>query len=284
MIGYTGRTMSAFDAFTGEKLWTAEDIISISGVSGVQKIDNNYLLGYNDGEMIVIRSSDGTVMWEMDIPNGGGHPGSGTYFDGHYSASMKKYIGHIWDPDLYEGQIRCYDLSNPATEATVAWTYVSDTPAEILCSGDGRFYLGSTEATVFALDGETGERVWDTSTNGGLVQQSAFYYNGKLYTSAVSTQMTCFDGETGEIVWQYEKGARAFSAYRGCAGDGMVFDTTIELDPHGHVRAWDAETGEQLWKQPAYFNIAYTTMAFADGKVYTSVCDQSAGIRTGGPH
>jgi outer membrane protein assembly factor BamB len=282
MIGFSGRTLSAFDAFTGQRLWVAEDIISISGVSGVQKLDDNYLLGENDRQMTCIRISDGTVMWEIDMPTGTGMPGSGSYFDGHYSTSMKKHIHQTWEPDLYEGQIHCYDLSDPANEPPLAWTYVSTSPAEILCSGDGRFYLGSTEATVIAIDGETGEFLWETSTNGGLVQQSAFYYNGKLYTSAVSTQMTCFDGETGEIVWQYEKGPRAFSAYRGCAGDGMVFDTTMELEPHGAVRAWDAETGELLWAQPAYFNIAYTTMAYADGKVYTSVCDRSTGIQTGG--
>ncbi len=62
----------------------------------------------------------------------------------------------------------------------------------------------------------------------------------------------------------------------------MIFESTVELDPYGTIGAWDAETGERLWKQAGYFNIHYATMAYADGKVYGIKCDQAAGRSTGG--
>jgi outer membrane protein assembly factor BamB len=191
------------------------------------------------------------------------------------------YFNHAYDLDASQAQIVGHDVSNPAVEAPIAWVYPCDTPGEILCSGGGLVYIGSTEGKVYALNSD-GERVWISSTLGGIAQQSAMYSDGKLFISANTWQMICFDAETGERLWATYKGDRAFSAYRGTVGMGMVFDTTVELDPHGHVRAFDVETGTQLWKQPAYFNIAYTTMACADGKVYTSVCDRSTGIQTGG--
>jgi outer membrane protein assembly factor BamB len=280
--GVQGTALHAFNAFTGEKIWDSLGNVSINGVSGVSKLDDNYLFGETTTAMICIRISDGKVMWTEQIPNGVGHPGSGTYFAGQYSDSMKLHFAVAWDDSKNQAQVLCYDLSDPTKAPPIKWTYIADSPSEILCSGGGKVYLGTTEATVYALDGATGERVWQTHTKGGLVQQNAMFYDGNLYTSAVSTQLTCFDGTTGDIVWQYEKGPRTFSAYRGAAGYGIIYDATVEVDPHGYVRAWDAATGELLWKQPAYYNIHYATMALADGKLYSSTCDQAAGAATAG--
>ncbi|MCW4010481.1 MAG: PQQ-binding-like beta-propeller repeat protein [Candidatus Bathyarchaeota archaeon] len=280
--GTAGASVVAFDALTGQKVWTANVSKPFRGVSGVQKLNDDYLLGYDNGFLAAIKTDDGTTAWEMDIPNGSGIPGSGSYFAGHYSDSLKIFACASWDPVTNEAKFLGFDLSDPSTVPTIAWTYLTDSPAEMLCSGDGKFYLGTTEATVVAINGENGERMWETSSKGGLVQQSAIYQDGNLYTSAVTWQMTCIDTATGEIKWQAEKGARAFSAYRGAAGLGMVFDATVELDPHGTIRAWDVETGEELWRQPAYFNIHYATMAVADGKLYSSTCDQPASGQTGG--
>ncbi len=280
--GATGASVIAYDALTGQKVWTANVPKPFKGVSGVQKLDDTYLLGYDVGFLTAVKIADGTVAWTVDIPGGSGLPGTGSYFAGHYSDSMKIFASSAWNAATNEAMFVGYDLSNPSTPPSIAWTYKTDTPAEMLCSGDGKFYLGTTEATVVAIDGKTGVRVWESHTRGGLVQQSAIYQNGNLFTSAVTWQMTCFDSATGQIKWQTEKGARAFSAYRGAAGFGMVFDATVELDPYGTIRAWDAETGTELWRQPAYFNIHYCTMAVADGKLYSSTCDQGATSQTGG--
>ncbi|MBX5320474.1 MAG: PQQ-binding-like beta-propeller repeat protein [Candidatus Bathyarchaeia archaeon] len=286
MIGITPSQMRlfAYDAFTGELIYAvpAPGTPAPSGTAGLYKLDDTYLLLQGTTGAVCRRIDNGEVVWTLTIPGGMGLPGSGTYFAGHYSESMKKLFTHSWNASTHQGQILAYDLSNPSNPPPLAWRYLADSPSEILCSGDGKLFLGTTEGTVYALNGTTGERVWQTHGKGGLIQQSAIYYNGKLYTSATTTQMTCFDGKTGEILWQYEKGPRAFSAYRGAAGHGMIFDTTVETDPHGWVYAWDAETGEVRWKQPGYYYISYTTMAVADGKVYTTTCDWMAGAVVAG--
>jgi outer membrane protein assembly factor BamB len=103
------------------------------------------------------------------------------------------------------------------------------------------------------------------------------YYDGKLIISATNWYLTALDGATGEMLWQTPKGERAFTAYHGCIGEGMIFDQTDELDPYGSVGAWDLETGERIWKNAGYFNIRYSTMAYADGKVYGTKCDRGGG-------
>ncbi len=286
-----GKTLRAYDALTGASLYnsTATGTSNPSTVSGVQKLDNTYMLTYGVGfaeagigSLVVRKIATGEVVWSMNLPYDGPNPGSWHYFCGQYSDSMNMYYAHGWDPENLKAFLVAYDLSDPSKQAPEAWKYLCDKPSELLCSGDGKVFAGTTGASVIALNGTTGERIWETSTNGGLVQQQAMYYDGKLYTSATTTQMTCFDGETGQILWQDERGPRVFTAYRGALGHGMVFEATVELEPHGNIRAWDIDTGALLWMAPAYFNIAYITMAVADGKLYTSTCDQAAGIRTGG--
>ncbi|MCW4010739.1 MAG: PQQ-binding-like beta-propeller repeat protein, partial [Candidatus Bathyarchaeota archaeon] len=279
----SGTTLSAYDALTGVELYSVNEPQSqrVSGGNAVQKLDDTYLLTMGSTGCNCYLIETGELVWTSATPNANRQPGSGTYFGGHYSTSMKMFFNHAYDTELHQAQTVALDISNPAEEPTIAWIYASDSPSELLCSGDGKVFLGSTEGEVYALNTE-GERVWQSSTLGGIAQQSAIYYNGNLYTSAVSWQLTCFDGETGDMLWQAEKGIRAFSAYRGAAGAGIIFDATVELDPYGTIGAWDAETGERLWKQPAYFNIHYDTMAYADGKVYGIKCDRAAGSSTGG--
>jgi eukaryotic-like serine/threonine-protein kinase len=280
----SGTTVMAFDALTGASLYnsTAPGTDSAAGVEAISKLDETYFLTNGNGGMTVRRIADGQLVWNMSTPNANRNPGSGTYFGGHYSTSMKMYFNHAYDIVKHQAQIVAVDVSNPAVPQTQpTWIWACDMASEILCSGEGRLYLGTTEGEVYALNA-TGQRVWQSPTWGGLVQQAAMYYEHKLYTSAVTWQMTCFDGATGQKIWQTQKGIRAFTAYHGACGAGMIFDATDDVDPYGSIGAWDAATGVRLWKQPAYFNIHYDTMAYADGKVYGIKCDRAAGTVTAG--
>ena len=278
-----GNRLLAYNAITGDELYdvSASGTPSANSVNAVFKIDDTYLLVSGSGGAVCRKIATGEPVWSVATVGGGKHPGSAPYFSGQYSTSMKQWVTCDYDSTTYEALVIGYDLSDPSTEPSIAWTYVSEQSANILCCGDGKVFLGTTESHVYALDAN-GTRVWQSSTLGGILQQSAMYYDHKLYTSAVSWQINCFDGETGEHLWQADKGDRAFSAYRGAAGAGMIFESTDELYPYSTVGAWDAETGERLWKQPAYFNIHYATMAYADGKVYGITCDRPAGSATGG--
>jgi outer membrane protein assembly factor BamB len=279
----SGTRLLAYNALTGDLLYDvdAPGTPSPNTVNPTSKLDDTYLLVSGSSGIVCRKIDTGQVIWNMTIPNGGGHPGSAPYFSGRYSTSMKMFIATAYDTTNHHAQVIAYDLSNPSIQPTVAWTYVAESSSELLCCGDGKVFLGTTESTVYALN-SNGIRVWESSTLGGIAQQAAIYYDHKLYTSAVTWQIDCFEGETGKLLWQTDKGIRAYSAYHGAAGAGMIFDSTDELDPYGSIGAWDAETGERLWKNAGYFNIHYATMAYADGKVYGIKCDRPAGSVTGG--
>jgi outer membrane protein assembly factor BamB len=279
----SGDRVYCYDALTGSEVWVSDPdgSISASGQNNVFKLDDTYFLTQGSQGISVRRISDGQQIWQFDFPMGQhGMPGSGSYFGGHYSDSMKMWMQGYSDPSYDDptkqhAGVIAIDLSDPSVPQTEPlWDYEADTTSEVLCSGDGLLFLGSTEGDIIALN-TNGTKEWQGFLQGGVAQQTAMYYDGKLICSAVSWYLTAFDGATGERLWQTPKGIRAFTAYHGCIGAGMIFDETDELDPYGSVGAWDFETGERIWKNAGYFNIRYDTMAYADGKVYGIKCDRT---------
>jgi eukaryotic-like serine/threonine-protein kinase len=280
----SGTTVYAYDALSGQRLYisNASGTAAPTGNNAIFQLDNTYFLTQGGTGITVRRISDGSLVWSYSFPEGAhGMPGSGSYFGGRYSTSMKLWLMTFSKPSDVSKQtsagIVAIDLSNPAVAQTQPkWTLLTDASGELLCCGDGMAFMGTTEGDVVAVNAN-GQVVWQTALLGGVAQQAAIYYNHKLYISAVSWYLTCLDGATGEMLWQTLKGIRAFTAYHGCAGAGMIFDETDEIDPYGSVGAWDAETGERIWKNAAYFSIRYDTMAYADGKVYGIKSDRAGG-------
>jgi len=276
-------TLNAYHPFTGDLIYTQNLQSSAIGGGGITKIDDTYLFVDTMSGVEVRRISDGTFVSNFTVPYLQGHPGSAQYFPGTWSSTLKmKYI-LSYDMVELKGLVNAIDLSDP-TNPKSAWTYTAKAVSEIQAYGDGKLFVGTTACTVYALNATTGELLWE-SPKTGMVQQHGFYYDGNFYHAAASQVMACWDGDTGEVLWEYDSsqlGERSYFAYRGAAGYGRVYDCSISIDPHGWVVCWDAKTGELLWKQPAYYNIAYNTVAVGGGKVYASICDQSAGAVTAG--
>ncbi len=280
----SGATIYAYNAYTGASVWntTLKQSASGFGTTSVAKIDDTYFF-VNTAGPEVHRISDGSYVSNLTLNDYSRMPGSGQYFYGGYSSDLMMEYITAYDGSTSEGKVIAISLADP-TNPVVAWEYVANEASEIISTGGGKVFLGTTQAAVYALDGEDGTFLWRTEKS-GLPQQSALYYNGKLYSAAVSQVMTCIDTETGEVEWEFDSsslGTRAYYAYKGAAAYGRVYDCCISTYPSGWVVCWDAETGDLLWKQPAYYNIAYNTVAIADGKVYASKCDQAPGSATAG--
>ena len=280
----SGLSLRAFDAFTGASAWnvTLKSAPTGFGTTWVNKLDDTYLFVDCSGPE-VYRTSDGAFITKYNVTGASSLPGSGQYFAGAYSADLRIKCVLAWDSTLNVGKICAVNLTNPLNP-TSAWNYTVKEVSEIQGYGEGKLYVGTTQNTLYALDMSTGDYLW-TARKGGVVQQHGLYYDGNFYQAASTQTVTCWNGTTGAVQWEYDAsvlGERAYFAYRGAAGYGRYYDVAIPNDPHGWVCAWDAKTGDLLWKQPGYYNIHYATPALADGKLYSQTCDQPAGRQTAG--
>jgi len=273
-IGGFGATTTLYclDAFTGEQKW--RKVLGTRGGSAVTKLNDEYLLVDASAGLACYKILDGAEVWFVPTDFATKNvPASGNYFPGRYSSELKmKYILN-YSRTTKEAKLLAFNLSDPSKAPTISWSYIVDEPAEVLCVGGGKVFMGGYQYHMYAFDGKNGTLLWK-STKIGLAAYSATYTDGKLYHSCGSTRLTCYEGDTGEILWDYDAGAgRAFFAYGGATAYGRYYQHNI--DPYGgFVACWHIQTGDVLWRaEPAYYYLGYFTPAVADGKLFVTVSD-----------
>jgi outer membrane protein assembly factor BamB len=278
----SGATLRAYDAFTGDLVWNTTLTRSASGTGGTKKIDDTYLFVDCNGPE-VHRISDGSFVANYTIPYYGGQGGGAQYFPGSWSSTLKmKYAVSFDNVDTKKGYINAISLADP-THPVLAWQYVCHDASEISTYGDGILLVGTSAGVAVALNGTTGEFLWRAPKT-GMVQQHGLFYDGNFYESASSATVTCWN-TSGAVQWEYDLNnlcTRAFGVYNGAAGYGRYYCDVDGVEPNSWVACWDAKTGDLMWKQPAYYNIAYNTPVLGGGKLYTVSCDRAADSQTAG--
>lgn len=152
------------------------------------------------------------------------------------------------------------------SELGLAWDFELDTdrgqeatPLVI----DGVIYFTSAWSKAFALDARTGEELWrfDPEVPGSkavdaccdVVNRGMAAWGDKVYFGALDGRLIALDRETGRQVWSTmtvdpEKRYTITGAPRIVDGKVIIGNGGGELGVRGYVTAYDAETGEQVWR------------------------------------
>jgi alcohol dehydrogenase (cytochrome c) len=125
---------------------------------------------------------------------------------------------------------------------------------------NGIIYLANTGNTVQALDGRTGELIWENRLGAatpptGTATRSIALYDDKVFIATTDARMVALDARTGKVAWEtviadWSKG------YRESSGPIVVKGKVLEglggCDKYKEegcfISAYDAATGKQLWK------------------------------------
>ncbi|MEO0981559.1 MAG: PQQ-dependent dehydrogenase, methanol/ethanol family [Pseudomonadota bacterium] len=151
-------------------------------------------------------------------------------------------------------------------ELGVAWTYdlathrgVEATPIVI----DGVMYVTSAWSIVYALDAKTGAEKWvyDPGVDRArgvaaccdVVNRGVAVWNGKVYVGTIDGRVEALDAETGEVVWStitvdQSQPYTITGAPRVVKGKVLIGNGGAELGVRGYVSAYDAETGDLVWR------------------------------------
>ncbi|MDX1293220.1 MAG: PQQ-dependent dehydrogenase, methanol/ethanol family [Hyphomonas sp.] len=151
-------------------------------------------------------------------------------------------------------------------ELGVAWTYdlatnrgVESTPIVV----DGVMYVTSAWSLVYALDAKTGEELWvydpDVDRAVGVkaccdvVNRGVAVYDGKVFVGVIDGRLEALDAKTGDVIWSkvtvdQSKPYTITGAPRVVNGKVLIGNGGAELGVRGYLSAYDANTGDRLWR------------------------------------
>ena len=149
----------------------------------------------------------------------------------------------------------------------LAWQYRLDvdrateaTPIVV----DGVMYVTGAFSIVSALDPVSGEELWkfdpkvprDMDRHGccDVANRGVAVWKGKVYLGAYDGRLFALDAKTGEVAWEVdtvEDKDRSYTvtgAPRIIDGKVMIGNGGAEFGVRGYLTAYDAASGEQLWR------------------------------------
>jgi alcohol dehydrogenase (cytochrome c) len=125
---------------------------------------------------------------------------------------------------------------------------------------DGIIFLANTGNIVQAIDGRTGDLIWENrigpdSTGAIGAMRSLALYQDKVFMATTDARLLALDARTGKIVWQTALADPA-KGYTNTSGPIVIHGKIIQglsgCDQYKtdgcFISAYDPDTGKQLWK------------------------------------
>jgi alcohol dehydrogenase (cytochrome c) len=143
----------------------------------------------------------------------------------------------------------------------LAWVWAmseggSNQPSPI--AHQGILYVGNTGGIVQALDGRTGELIWEHRVGpvqGAGTMRNLAIYQDKVFVAANDARLVALNGRSGELVWEsrFADSAKGYGANSGpIIINGKVVQGLNGCDRFKEegcfITAMDAATGRVLWR------------------------------------
>ncbi|MEQ8954491.1 MAG: PQQ-binding-like beta-propeller repeat protein, partial [Gammaproteobacteria bacterium] len=122
---------------------------------------------------------------------------------------------------------------------------------------DGIIYLINTSNIVQALDGKTGELIWEHYAGpfDSEDMRNIAIYNDKIIHATTDARLLALDARTGEPVWEIQiaDGSKGFGNSSGpIVADGKIIQGLLGcsryIEEDCYISAYDADNGELLWR------------------------------------
>ncbi len=168
--------------------------------------------------------------------------------------------------EAHYSSLRQIDRSN-VSELGFAWDFalgtnrgIESTPVVV----DGIVYGTGNWGAVYAVDGKTGEAVWQfrpevdgqTAKDAccDIVNRGVAIWEDRLFVAALDGRLYALNKNTGSVIWNVdsfagEPGRKSSTGAPRVANDVVVIGFGgAEMNARGYVTAYDIDTGEQRWR------------------------------------
>jgi len=259
--GPDSHNVYAFDAATGDVIWTASNYAEFYTWLAVS---NNLLFFGSDFHTVTALSSkNGRMAWQYTT---GDIVSSAPVVSGDavYIGSDDQYIyalnaatgGRIWryktaglvqsgpaatDRIVYAGSSDGKIYAIDAASGSLMWLFPTGAPvASQLAVADGVVFAGNDNNNVYAINAQSGALIWSFST-GGSVQAGITVASGVVYVGSNDKNLYAINASTGKGIWNYLTGSGVDSGI--AVADGVVYFGSHD----NRIYAVDAATGRKNW-------------------------------------
>lgn len=187
------------------------------------------------------------------------------------AAEPAEWLAHGRDlGETYYSPLDQIDLES-VDRLGLAWSYdLQGFPGRLEATPivhDGVMYATGTWSLVFAIDARTGEEIWrwdpgvvqggraagGASICCGPVNRGVAVYEGMVFVGILDGRLAALDAETGHLVWvrqttPLDSEYAITMAPRMVNGNVVIGNAGAEYGVRGYVTAYDAETGDQVWR------------------------------------
>jgi outer membrane protein assembly factor BamB len=136
---------------------------------------------------------------------------------------------------------------------------------------NGRLYVGSWDHNVYAIDADTGRKVWSFQAD-DQVNTSAAYWRGRIFIASDGGTIYALSARTGRLLWsaqsQAKFGAREFWYATPTVAYGRVYIGNTD----GTMYVFGAKSGKLLWARPLGTYI-YGAAAVSNRRVFVGTYD-----------
>jgi outer membrane protein assembly factor BamB len=220
--------------------WPISELAQDRIVAPALLVGDRIFIGTADNLVFALDANTAQPVWSEPFEADHSIWGKPAYSDGViYVPSLDK---HVYALDASDGSM----IWQSSVEGSVSDNAVKNS---------GLVYVGSFDKNVYALDSQTGEIRW-TAAAEAAVWGAPLYVDGTVYYADLNGNVYAVGAESGELIWENQADA-SYVIAQPVYADGKLFiasagDPSASPDERaGALIAFDAEAGEQLWREPS---------------------------------
>ena len=112
--------------------------------------------------------------------------------------------------------------------------------------------VNNTGGTIQALDGKTGDLIWEQRLGSNTASRGISLYEDKLYIAMSNAHLVALDAKTGKVVWDVLMPDGRGSSSGPLVAKGKIIQgmggCSQYVEQKCFISAYDAKTGKQLWR------------------------------------
>ena len=242
-----------------EMVWTFDEADPYWGSPIV--VDGTVYVGSVDGSLYALDAATGQRQWAYDT--GGRLEATPAYADG--VVYIGSYDKGMYAVDAASGEERWTrqlgGLIRGSPTVVDGTVYVGVGCHNLACAWYAEEADVSENGWVYALDGASGDTVWEFPVGNEVVSTPAVDED-TVYIGASDENLYALDVDSGEPVWTYEASDMVWSS------PALAFDMVYVADWDGEIHAVDARSGEPVWTASPFAQYISGSVAVDEDAVY----------------